>query len=224
MNIAVSIGTFHRAGRLRGNRRFGSVPESRVPAAPHARNAEKPQECHHQKRQKIQQKIPTAKPRWSHFYLGCFLSTALRTLNHKAHVPQLLLIKISLSVVLRLPAGFHAPGIVKLLGKPSSYGLNTDLNFQIVRKRTARRRFHEHVKRSGADVRMRPKSNYTGPNFLVLNNGKWGSVVCAGWRKQQQQEHNQKPDRNYSRTRGAIQHSQYTNGYPLIIVARISMG
>src|ERR1700733_473821 len=190
---------------LPGNRHFGSVPYSRILSALHARNAVKPQERHHQKWQKIQQKIPAAEPGWSHFYLGGCLATALRTLNHKTHTPQLLLVEVSLSVILHLSVRLHPLGLIKSLRQPSGYGLNAYLDVQLARNRTTGRRFHEHIKSPGANVRMSPESNYTRPNFLVLNNGKRGAVVCAGWHRRHQQEHNQKPERN-SCTCRAIQH------------------
>ena len=196
------------AGRLRRSRHFAFVPQSRVLAALHARNTVKPQERHNQKRQKIQQKIPTAEPGWRHLYLSCCLASALRTLNDKTHTPQLLPVETGLSVVLCLPARFHALGLIKLLGKPASSGLNANLDFQIARNRTAGRRFHEHIKSPGANIRMSPERNYTRPNFLVLDNGKRRAVVCASWHRQRQQEHNQKPNRNSSRTCRAIQHRQ----------------
>src|SRR5208282_6840763 len=182
----------------------------------HARNAVKPQERHNQKWQEIQQKVPTAEPRWSDFYLGCCLAAALRTLNHKTHMPQLLLVEVGLSVVLHRSVRLHALGPIKCLRQPAGYGLNAYLDLQIVRNRSARRRFHEHIKGPCTDIRMSPESNYTRPNPLVLNNGKRRAVVPAGWRMRHQQDRNQKPNRNSSRTCRAIQHRHYTSrGYPL---------
>src|ERR1035438_1410903 len=157
------------AGRLRGNRHFGSVPQSRILSALHARNAVKPQERHNQKWQKIQQQVPPPDPGGSHFNLGSCFATALRTLNHKTHTPQLLPVELGLSVVLHLSVRFHALGNIKCLRQPSGNGLNAYLDLQIVRNRTAWRRFHEDIKSPGANVRMSPNSNYTRPNFLVLD-------------------------------------------------------
>jgi hypothetical protein len=202
-----------------------SAPQSCALAAFHARNTVKPQERHNQKWQKIQQKVPPPEPWRSHFYLSCCFAIPLRTVNHKTHPPQLLPIKVGLSVIFRLSMRLHTLGFVKCFRQPSAHGLNAYPDLQIVGKRGPRRRFHKHIKSSGANVRMSPKSNYTRPNFLVLNNGKRRPVVRAGGRMQHQQEHNQKPNRNFLRTCRVILHPQRTkSGYPLISMTRISMG
>jgi hypothetical protein len=182
---------------------FAQAP---VPAPPHPRNPAEPQKGYEKKWQKKKQKIPPPEPRWSHFYLGSCLAAALRTLNHKADPPQLLPIEDGLRVVLHLSARFHPLGRIEGFGQPPGQRLHSYLYFQIAWKRAARRRFNKYVKGPAPHIRMRPKRDYTRPNFLVLNNRKRRTIVCVRWSRQHQQERKPKPARKFSRTYEPTKH------------------
>ena len=205
------MGTVRRANGLHGICSSSLLPQLRVPAPPGTRNTANPQECQEQKRQKVQQKIPSPEPGWCHLYWGCHLAAAQRTLHHQANTPQLLPVELSLSVVLQRTVRFHPRGLIKPLRQPAGDGLHPYRDLQVVRDGAARHWFHEYVECSSAHVRMSPESNYTRSNLPLLNDGKRRPIVCSGWRRQHQQEHNQKPNRNFSRTRKAIHHPVNTN-------------
>src|SRR6185369_230461 len=99
----------------------------------------------------------------------------------------------------------------------------------------------QHEESSGADIRMGPERNDAWSNFLVLDDGKGRAIV--GFGRQQGSEHNRKPsryspDRTYFHVRTLRQGPQNQDQvetrrarapalhehYPLIRVARISMG
>ena len=167
--------------------------------APHPRYPEEPQEGYEEKRQEKKQEIPTPESGWSHFYLGCCLTAALRTLNHEVHAPQFLPIEGGQGVVLNLSARFHPMGLIKCLRQPLGYRLHAYCYLQIVWDRAAGRRFNEHVECPVAHIWMSPERNYARPNFLVLNNRERRPIVRARWHGQTQRKRHQKPDRNFPR-------------------------
>ncbi len=99
------------------------------------------------------------------------------------------------------PAGPH-----RGFGQPPGQRLHSYLYLQIAWKRAARRRFNKYVKGPAPHIRMRPKRNYTRPNFLVLNNRKRRTIVCVRWSRQHQQERKPKPARKFSRTYEPTKH------------------
>src|SRR5579863_6508817 len=95
-----------------------------------------PQKAHSQKRQKIQQQVPSSKTcrRWHHLRNG--FAAASRTRQNEAHFPIFLLIKLNLSFVFHLAAQIHVPCGVHHLGQPATRRLHSNLNLQVFRDRS----------------------------------------------------------------------------------------
>ncbi len=135
--------------------------------------------------------------------------------NRRSHFPK--------------PVGVILRGCINGLGQASALRLNTDLDLEILGNGASRYRVHKDKKCSRAHIGMRPERNDAGANSAVLNDGERRSVVCVGRCRRHQPEYRQKPDRKCSLEMAFQRHAHGNSTdsesrYPLISVARISMG
>src|SRR5262245_33529409 len=116
----------------------------------------KPEESHGQERKEIQEQIPAAVSRRSHFHLDCRLSAALGTFQTDARQPALLGVEGYLGFKLYSVTQRFTLGPVTGFSESTADRVDADFNRDVFRQCPALRRIQNNKIGPDADIRIGP--------------------------------------------------------------------
>ncbi len=151
-------------------------------AASPAKKRPQPQNSDQEKREKIDEQVPAAKPRRSHLDIRHSFSAALRSLEQHAHPPHLLGVERNLGFELRAATQLLTRRRMAGFRKPPGYWLNSDFHLDVVRDRGAWRRFQNDKEGSDSHIGISPDRHHNGADRFI-NDDRVGRPFVRARRK-----------------------------------------
>lgn len=142
-----------------------------------AYECDSPQKTNRNKRQQVQQQIPTTVARRSRFNCSNCFRLARAALQPHAHAPKLLRIEMHFRAVLNLSLHVLARGRIKNFRHTITNRLHPDLNAQILGNR--RGRFHNHKEQRRTHVRISPHRHHVPIDLLIYKERKRRTFVSV---------------------------------------------
>ena len=144
-----------------------------------ASECDSPQQTNRNKRQQVQQQIPTTIAGWGRFNCRNCFRIALSALQPHAHAPKLLRVEMHFRAILNLSLHVLARCRIRNFRHTITNGLHAHLNAQIRRDLPRPRNLHNHKKQRRPNIRVSPNGNDVAIGLLVYEQRKRRAFVSA---------------------------------------------